>query len=138
MFTKHNADKYADFVDHPRYGRRPKVTGLNPDTKYGGDTFIHWHSPKDCRNVWEAIEADKSDVWSELKSRDVDALIDELVKYKRKQYPRDMRRIAVRGPHCCRRSWPMPGGAVNWGRSVVAPKFVTGQPRCWEQLDVRP
>jgi hypothetical protein len=60
MFTKHNADKYADFVDHPRYGRRPKVTGLNLDTKYGGDTFIHWHSPKDCRIPNTAIPADLS------------------------------------------------------------------------------
>jgi hypothetical protein len=53
------------------------------------------------RNVWETIEADKPDVWSELKSHDVDALIDELANYKRKHYPGDMRRILSCGstPH---------------------------------------
>ena len=55
------------------------------------------HERHTYRNVWETIEADKPDVWSELKSRDVDALIDELVKYKRKHYPRDMRRILTCG-----------------------------------------
>ena len=52
---KLTADKYADFVDHPRYGRRPNITGLNPD---GGDTFLHWHSPKECRIPNTAIAAD--------------------------------------------------------------------------------
>jgi hypothetical protein len=53
------------------------------------------------RNVWEAIEADKPDLWSELKSHDIDAMIDELVEYKKEHYPDDMRRILTCGstPH---------------------------------------
>jgi hypothetical protein len=53
-------DKYASFVDHPRYGRRPYITGLNPETVYGGDTHLHWHSPKECRIPNTAIPADLS------------------------------------------------------------------------------
>ncbi len=53
-------DKYAEYVDHPRYGKSPRVTGLNPQTDYGGDVFIHWHSPKDCRIPDTAIVADTS------------------------------------------------------------------------------
>lgn len=52
------ADQYARFVDHPRYGRSPHVTGLNPDNDYSGDTFLHWHSPKECRIPNTAIPAD--------------------------------------------------------------------------------
>ncbi|MHB8974297.1 MAG: zinc-ribbon domain containing protein [Pirellulaceae bacterium] len=33
-------DKYADFVDHPRYGRRPNITGLNPNPR---DCHVHLH-----------------------------------------------------------------------------------------------
>lgn len=56
----HSEDKYASFVEHPRYGRRPHVTGLNPETIFGGDTFLHWHSPKECRIPNTAIPADLS------------------------------------------------------------------------------
>ena len=52
------ADKYATFAEHPRYGRRPHITGLNPDTVFGGDTILHWHSPKECRIPNTAIPAD--------------------------------------------------------------------------------
>ena len=54
----HTADQYFEFVEHPRYGRRPNITGLNPDTVYGGNTFMHWHSPKSCRIANTAIPAD--------------------------------------------------------------------------------
>ena len=54
---KRKSDKYADYVEHPRYGKSPRVTGLNPQTD-GGDVFIHWHSPKDCRIPDTAIVAD--------------------------------------------------------------------------------
>ena len=52
-------DKYADFVDHPRYGKRPHITGLNPDSKTGSKAWLHWHSPKDCRIPNTAIIADR-------------------------------------------------------------------------------
>ena len=45
------------------------------------------------RNVWEAIGAENPALWGELKSRDTDALIDELVRYKQAHYPDDRRRI---------------------------------------------
>ena len=48
-------------------------------------------------NVWQAIEADKPDLWDELKSRDIDAMIDELVEYKKAHYPDDRRRILICG-----------------------------------------
>jgi len=55
---KRASDRYSEFVEHPRYGRRPNITGLNPETEYGGSTFIHWHSPKECRIPNTAISAD--------------------------------------------------------------------------------
>jgi hypothetical protein len=40
-------------------------------------------------------------LWDELKSRDIDAMIDELVEYKKAHYPDDRRRILTCGgtPH---------------------------------------
>jgi hypothetical protein len=49
---------YDNFVYHPRYGRGPNITGLNPETVYGGNVYLHWHSPKECRIPNTAIEAD--------------------------------------------------------------------------------
>ena len=49
------------------------------------------------RNVWQTIEAEKPDLWDELKSRDIDAMIDELVEYKKAHYPDDRRRILTCG-----------------------------------------
>ena len=31
---------YSDYVDHPRFGRGPRITGLNPDAL---DTNVHLH-----------------------------------------------------------------------------------------------
>lgn len=50
--------KYAAFVEHPRYGRGPRYTGLNPQTDFRGITFLHWHSPAACRIPNTAIAAD--------------------------------------------------------------------------------
>ena len=50
-----------------------------------------------CCNVWRAIEAEKPDLWDELKSRDIDAMIDELVEYKKAHFPDDRRRILICG-----------------------------------------
>jgi len=49
------------------------------------------------RSAWEHIEASNPDLWGELKSNDVDALIDELVRYKREHFPDDRRRILTCG-----------------------------------------
>ena len=50
-----------------------------------------------CCNVWQAIEAEKPDLWDELKSKDIDAMIDELVEYKKTHFPDDQRRILTCG-----------------------------------------
>jgi hypothetical protein len=34
-------DKYTEYADHPRYGRRPKITGLNPDP-LDREVNLHW------------------------------------------------------------------------------------------------
>lgn len=36
-------DKYAQFVDHPRYGRRPNITGLNP-SPMDREVTLHWNA----------------------------------------------------------------------------------------------
>ena len=51
----HTTDEYASYVDHPRYGRCPRITGLNPRTWFGWNTFF---PPKDCRIPNTAIRAD--------------------------------------------------------------------------------
>jgi hypothetical protein len=55
------------------------------------------HARDSYRNVWETIEAENPALWNEFKSNDIDALIDELVRYKKKHYPNDRRRILVCG-----------------------------------------
>ena len=49
------------------------------------------------RAAWEEIEAENIDLWSEFKSNDVDAMIDELVQFKKQHYPDDQRRIFICG-----------------------------------------
>jgi hypothetical protein len=49
------------------------------------------------RNVWEKIEANNPELWNELKSNDIEAMIDELVAYKKAHYPNDRRRILACG-----------------------------------------
>jgi hypothetical protein len=49
------------------------------------------------RSAWEMIEAENPEMWSEFKSNDVEAMIDELVEYKKKKYPDDQRRILLCG-----------------------------------------
>jgi len=56
------------------------------------------------RSAWEQIEAGNPEVWSEFTSNDVDAMIDELVRFKAKHYPDDQRRILLCG---------IPDGAVR-------------------------
>jgi hypothetical protein len=40
---ENKTDKYDEFVDHPRYGRRPKITGLNPNPTDRG-VHLHWNT----------------------------------------------------------------------------------------------
>jgi len=49
------------------------------------------------RRVWESIESDNPELWNELKSNDIDGMIDELIQYKKAHYPDDRRRILVCG-----------------------------------------
>lgn len=51
-------DDYADFVAHPRYGRRPRLTGLDPIPDPLGRVYLHWHSPAGVRVPYTAIAAD--------------------------------------------------------------------------------
>jgi len=52
--------EYDGYVEHPRFGKRPHHTGLNPETDFGGDIFLHWHSPRECRIPNTAIASDLS------------------------------------------------------------------------------
>ena len=55
------------------------------------------HARQGYGNVWETIEAENPALWNEFKSSDIDAMIDELVRYKQAYYPDDRRRILVCG-----------------------------------------
>lgn len=55
------------------------------------------HDREGYRSAWETVEAENPGVWSELKSNDVDAMIDELVAYKKRHDPDDGRRILTCG-----------------------------------------
>ena len=41
------------------------------------------HVREGYRHVWETIEAENPQLWNEFKSNDIDAMIDELVRYKK-------------------------------------------------------
>src|SRR5947209_20566309 len=49
------------------------------------------------RNVWETIEAENPELWSEFKSNHINAMIDGLIRYKIAHYPNDGRRILTCG-----------------------------------------
>ena len=55
------------------------------------------HARDGFRSAWEVIEAENPEMWSEFKSNDVDAMIDELVQFKKQHYPDDQRRILTCG-----------------------------------------
>jgi hypothetical protein len=55
------------------------------------------HAREGYRSAWETIEAENPEMWSEFQSNDVNAMIDELVQYKKKHYPDDHRRILLCG-----------------------------------------
>jgi hypothetical protein len=49
------------------------------------------------RNVWETIERENPELWNEFKSNDINAMIDELVQYKKNHHADDRRRILTCG-----------------------------------------
>jgi hypothetical protein len=49
------------------------------------------------RHVWEQIESDNPTLWNELKSNDVNQMIDDLVRHKQTHYADDRRRILMCG-----------------------------------------
>jgi len=55
------------------------------------------HARDGYRNVWETIKAENPALWNEFKSNDINALIDELVEYKKTHFPDDQRRILTCG-----------------------------------------
>jgi hypothetical protein len=55
------------------------------------------HAREGCRSAWETIEAENPAMWSEFKSNDVEAMLDELVAFKKEHYPDDLRRILTCG-----------------------------------------
>jgi hypothetical protein len=44
------------------------------------------HARKGYRSAGESIEAENPEMWIEFKSNNVDAMIDELVQFKKKHY----------------------------------------------------
>lgn len=52
-------DEFEGYVEHPRYGRKPRYTGLNPVTDFDAEpyVYVHWHSGEECRVPNTAIAA---------------------------------------------------------------------------------
>jgi hypothetical protein len=65
------------------------------------------HDRDGSRAVWGELETSNPHLWSEFKSRDIEAMIDELVVYKNTHYPDDRRRILTCGI-------PAGGVRVEW------------------------
>ena len=51
-------DEYSGFVEHPRYGKRPRFTGLDVTDSLDGQVYCHWHSPVGVRVPSTAVVAD--------------------------------------------------------------------------------
>ena len=49
------------------------------------------------QHIWETLVAKKPSVWNEFKSNDINAMIEELARYKKAHYPEDRRRILTCG-----------------------------------------
>jgi hypothetical protein len=48
----------SDFVEHPRFGSAPRLTGLDVSDSPDGTVYCHWHSPPGVRIPNTAIAAD--------------------------------------------------------------------------------
>jgi hypothetical protein len=55
---KSPAADYSGFVEHPRYGKGPRFTGLDVADSPDGRVFCHWHSPAGVRVPNTAVAAD--------------------------------------------------------------------------------
>src|SRR5688500_18355666 len=51
------AREFADFVEHPRFGRGSRFTGLDVTPSHDGTVYCHWHSPAGVRVPNTAILA---------------------------------------------------------------------------------
>ena len=77
------------------------------------------HPREGYRSAWEMIEGENPEMWTEVQSNDVDAMIDELVQFKKQHYPDDQRRILTCGipDGKVRVEWlaaPAPGVDSQW------------------------
>lgn len=52
--------EYAGFVEHPRYGKGPRFTGVDVVDSPDGRVYCHWHSPAGVRVPNTAVAADVS------------------------------------------------------------------------------
>jgi hypothetical protein len=53
------SDRYDAYVEHPRFGRSPRLTGLNPESDLmTGKPFLHWNATARIANT--AVAADLS------------------------------------------------------------------------------
>jgi hypothetical protein len=50
--------EYGHYVAHPRFGRKPRLTGLDVTSTTDGKVFCHWHSPAGVRVPNTAVVAD--------------------------------------------------------------------------------
>jgi Probable zinc-ribbon domain len=55
---KSPAAEYSGFVEHPRYGKGPRLTGLDVADSPDGRVYCHWHSPAGVRVPNTAVAAD--------------------------------------------------------------------------------
>jgi hypothetical protein len=51
------AADYSGFVEHPRYGKGPRFTGLDVTDSPDGTVYCHWHSPVGVRIPSTAVVA---------------------------------------------------------------------------------
>jgi hypothetical protein len=96
------------------------------------------HAREGCRNVWETIEAENPALWNELKSNNIDAMIDELIRYKKAHYPNDRRRILVCGmvPGKVHVEWmnpAAPGVDSKWEMQLYGLVMLTVMETCRQQ-----
>jgi hypothetical protein len=56
--VKSHTAEYSEFVEHPRYGKGPRLTGLDVVDSPDGTVYCHWHSPAGVRVPNTAVVAD--------------------------------------------------------------------------------
>ena len=54
---KSQTGTYSDYVEHPRYGKGPRLTGLDVADSPDGQVYCHWHSPMGVRVPHTAVVA---------------------------------------------------------------------------------